>query len=281
MRASHDLRIDGRHDKGTCPGSKVIVPGDTRLIGLVRPLFHAGWVQRVGVHNCVSNGGVFGCLLGYEHQARHRTAADATGGATHAAGHPGCVMPVSFVKVLLQKIDRQVGWHRVKATAMHQARAARLGDRINSLINLCHPLRLASEITVVRALVGARLQNRCAVLGVRSHCADQCAGSPCHGAELISIAAIGDDNGQVRHAELASHLIESLLTPTGNRPIQLSVLGCKVLCDQLACETRCAVKHDLKLPLRHHEISRCSQASTVASLLHVTGSLAWYLFAGK
>ena len=120
-----------------------------------------------------------------------------------------------------------------------------------------------------------------AVMGGGMGSADQCAGSPCHGAELISIAAIGDDNGQVRHAELASHLIESLLTPTGNRPIQLSVLGCKVLCDQLACETRCAVKHDLKLPLRHHEISRCSQASTVASLLHVTGSLAWYLFAGK
>ena len=103
-------------------------------------------------------------------------------------------MSVSFAEVVLKKIDRQVGWHRVKATAVHQTRAARLGDRINSFINLRHPLRLAGEIAVVRAFVGAGFQNRRAVLGVGADGTDECPGLSGHGRELIGIATIGDDD---------------------------------------------------------------------------------------
>ena len=118
-----------------------------------RALFNAGWVQRVRVHHRVSNGGVFGCLLGHIHQASHRTTADAAGGATHAARHLRCVMSVSFFEMLLKKnrrINRMAVVHGVEPAAMNESCTAGLSNRVDAFEKLRHPLRFTGEVAVVK-----------------------------------------------------------------------------------------------------------------------------------
>ena len=105
MRASDDLGVDGGHDKGPGPRLKIIIPGDAGLIRTIQAFIKPRRIERIGVHDALSDRGVLRGLFGDIHQTGDCAAADASGRATHSATDAIGVVPVAFFEVLLQKID--------------------------------------------------------------------------------------------------------------------------------------------------------------------------------
>jgi hypothetical protein len=119
----------------------------------------------------------------------------------------------------LQHDDAQVERNAVEAAAEHDARAARPRGGVEPRDHRVHPQRLAAEVDVVAAGLGAGGHERLAVLLVRADGGDHHAGLAHQRRQRGSVGGIGHAQRQVgRRADRVAHLREPGRIAAGQRP---------------------------------------------------------------
>ena len=161
----------------------------------------------------------------------------------HAHLHLGAGLAEARHRLALQEVHAEVRRDRVEAAAVHDARAGFLRRLLVGVDHAADPLRLAGQVAVVRARLGADLDQRLAVERVRADGRDHDARVLAQPAQGVLVRGIRDQQRQLARlqAERAAQRCELRLGAPGHRPLEAVVraelLG-EVAGEDLADEAR-------------------------------------------
>ena len=219
MGAVHVLGVDGGHHEGAGPGAQQRVVGGRVAIGLGRALEARRQRKRVG--HQPGGGRVAGGLLEGGQRAGRSAAGQAAAHSLDAPLHPGQRRTQPGLRLVLQVDHAQVEGDGVEAAGEDDARAAGRRRALQQRDHAGHPGRLAAQVQVVGAGVGAGRDQGLAMPLVGADGGDHRASLPHQRGHVGCVAGIGAEQGHaVGRADLAPQRCQLGAIATGQGPAQ-------------------------------------------------------------
>eukprot|EP00047_Mylnosiga_fluctuans_P005254 m.239353 g.239353 ORF g.239353 m.239353 type:complete len:452 (+) comp13472_c0_seq1:54-1409(+) len=256
IRAPDHARVDARHDPRRRELARLEVEGDQGLVAGARAL-GCRRVERVRIADGAQD---LECLeeraIDNVEHACDRASTDSAAVLVDIEDNLLAPALVLAAHLISDHEAAQVRGDAVQAAERDDLGARLLGRVIDAIVEqLAHPRRLARDVAVVNAGLGALLDQQRAHLPERARGGEHNASLCHHGGDRRAVEAVTlqDAKAAGRLAELGcnlvTHLLELLTVAPGDSPGNLAaVLLCKILGDQAASEASRAHDNDVVVP---------------------------------